>query len=69
MIVAVSKALADMTGTEELKKGTLLPPIAQIREISVEVARGLIRQAEKEGLAQVKMPKSDDELRELIRSY
>ena len=43
MIVAVSKALADMTGEDDLKKGTLLPPIAKIREISVEVARGLIR--------------------------
>lgn len=68
MIVAVSKAIGDMMKNDDLKKGILLPQINSIREISVVVALGLIRQAEKEGKAQKKMPKCDEELKTLIRA-
>ncbi|CAL6019597.1 Malate_dehydrogenase [Hexamita inflata] len=68
MIVAVSVALANMMSDDDLKKGTLLPPIADIREISVNAALGIIRQAEKEGKARKQLPKNDEELKKIIRA-
>jgi len=67
MIVAVSNAIAKMMSDDDLKKGVLLPPIDNIREISVEVAFGFIRQAQKEGKATAKLPANDKELKDYIR--
>lgn len=68
MIAAVSRALADMMEDKDLIKGSLLPPISAIREISCHVAVGLIRQAQKEGKATAKdLPANDKDLLELCR--
>ncbi|GIQ91849.1 hypothetical protein KIPB_015282, partial [Kipferlia bialata] len=69
MIIAVAKSIGTLVSDEDLARGHLLPPLTQIREISRVAAMALIRQAEKEGMAQEEMPSSDLQLMELIRSY
>lgn len=64
MFIAGSKALSAMLTAEELKAGRLLPPIEDIRSVSLEVALAVAKEARDSGLG---IRKSDDELREIIR--
>ena len=54
MIMASGEALAALSPTRHNPNGALLPPLDTLRAVSVSVARAVGRQAEKEGLAQVK---------------
>jgi malate dehydrogenase (oxaloacetate-decarboxylating) len=53
-MMAAAKALAALSPTREDPNGALLPPLATLRSVSVSVAVALGRQAEREGLAQVR---------------
>ncbi|KAF2875835.1 hypothetical protein BDV95DRAFT_591264 [Massariosphaeria phaeospora] len=68
LIVAAVKALAS---SAPVLKGTgagLLPDVTDVREISVKIARNVIRQSVKEGLAQeTDIPTEDADLEEWIR--
>jgi malate dehydrogenase (oxaloacetate-decarboxylating) len=54
MIMAAAKALAALSPTQQDPNGALLPPLETLREVSMSVALALGRQAEVEGVAEVK---------------
>jgi malate dehydrogenase (oxaloacetate-decarboxylating) len=54
MIMAAATALAALSPTQHDPNGPLLPPLESLREVSMSVALALGRQAEAEGLAEVK---------------
>jgi malate dehydrogenase (oxaloacetate-decarboxylating) len=54
MIMAAAKALAALSPTHQDPNGALLPPLDTLRAVSLSVAVALGRQAESEGLAEVK---------------
>jgi malate dehydrogenase (oxaloacetate-decarboxylating) len=54
MIMAAAKALAALSPTQRDAHGALLPPLETLREVSMSVALAVGRQAETEGLAEVK---------------
>ncbi|KAF2119563.1 hypothetical protein BDV96DRAFT_486899 [Lophiotrema nucula] len=68
LIVAATKALAS---TAPVLKGTgagLLPDVEEVRDISVQIAKNVIKASRDEGLAQEKdIPTEDAELEEWIR--
>jgi malate dehydrogenase (oxaloacetate-decarboxylating) len=68
LIVAAVRALAS---TAPIVNGTgsgLLPDVADVREVSVQIAKNVIQQAVKEGLNQEKdIPSEDEELVEWIK--
>ncbi|KAJ5488573.1 NAD-dependent malic enzyme [Penicillium diatomitis] len=69
MLVAATEALQAKSPALEDPSRPLLPDVEDVREISVNIAAGVIRCAEKEGLAgQEGIPADDDELREWIRA-
>ena len=59
MIVAAAKKLADITTPEDLKNGSIYPPISKIRDISAHLAVAVMEQSYQEGLAQLQ-PKPDN---------
>jgi malate dehydrogenase (oxaloacetate-decarboxylating) len=68
LIVAATKALATQAPALKDPKAGLLPDVTDVREISVQIARAVIRAAEKENLNQEKdIPDDDGELEEWIR--
>lgn len=63
MLVAAIKALAAEAPALKDPYGALLPDVVDVREISVKIARAVIRAAQKEGLAQVEdVPETDEDL-------
>jgi malate dehydrogenase (oxaloacetate-decarboxylating) len=54
MIMASAKALASLSPTQRDANGALLPPLESLRAVSMSVAVAVGRQAESEGLAEVK---------------
>ncbi len=54
MIMAAAAALASLSPTQHDPNGPLLPPLESLREVSMSVALALGRQAQTEGLAEVK---------------
>ncbi|KAK4504358.1 hypothetical protein PRZ48_005274 [Zasmidium cellare] len=67
MLVAAVKALAAQAPALKDPDAGLLPDIVDVRDISVKIAAGVIRQAEKDGVAQEKgIPKDEGELEEWI---
>jgi malate dehydrogenase (oxaloacetate-decarboxylating) len=68
MLVAAVKALAAQSPALKDPTAALLPDVAEVREISVKIAKEVIKQAVKEGLAQEKdIPTEDSELNEWVR--
>ncbi|RDW82741.1 putative NAD-dependent malic enzyme [Coleophoma cylindrospora] len=68
MLVAAVKALAAQSPALKDPDKGLLPDVVNVRDISVHIARAVIKQAVAEGLAQEKgIPDDDDELEEWIR--
>jgi malate dehydrogenase (oxaloacetate-decarboxylating) len=68
MLVAAVKALAAQSPALKDPDKGLLPDVVNVREISVHIARAVIRQAVEEGLATEKdIPSEDEELEEWIR--
>lgn len=68
MLVAAVKALAAQSPALENPDKGLLPDVIDVREISVHIARAVIKQAVEEGLAQQEgIPTDDEDLEEWIR--
>lgn len=68
MLVAAVKALAAQSPALKDPAKGLLPDVSNVREISVHIARAVIKQAVEEGLAQVdNIPTDESELEEWIR--
>jgi len=54
MIMAAAKALAALSPTQQDASGALLPPLESLRNVSMSVAVAVGRQAQSEGLAEIK---------------
>lgn len=68
LVTAVKELAAQSPALRNPRKG-LVPDIMDVREISVHVAKAVIKQAVEEGLAVEKnMPTQDGELEEWIRA-
>lgn len=68
MLVAAVKALAAQSPTLKDPDKGLLPDVADVREISVHIAKAVIKQAVEEGMAQEKdIPTDDGDLDEWVR--
>ena len=68
MLVAAVKALAAQSPALKDPDKGLLPDVVNVREISVHIARAVIKQAVEEGLATEKgIPSDESELEEWIR--
>ncbi|HSO06647.1 MAG TPA: NAD-dependent malic enzyme [Pelomicrobium sp.] len=65
MFLAAASALADQVGEDDLKQGSLYPPLANVREVSAHIAAAVAKVAYDAGLATE--PKPAD-LLEFIRS-
>ena len=64
MFMAASKALSQLVTIEELQKKRLLPSISKIRDVSVEIALSVAKEARESGLGIIA---NDDKLRAMIR--
>jgi malate dehydrogenase (oxaloacetate-decarboxylating) len=53
MFMVAAQAVADMSPTRSDKSGRLLPPVAQLRQVAVAVARAVGKQAQADGVATV----------------
>lgn len=68
MLVAASEALAVQSPAFKDPNKPLLPDVEDVRELSVKVAKAVIKSAVEEGLAQEEgIPSDDKELEEWIR--
>ncbi|KUI59695.1 NAD-dependent malic enzyme, mitochondrial [Cytospora mali] len=68
MLVAAVEAVAEMSPALKESTAPLVPGVDSVRDVSVNVARKVIRAAEKEGLATEEgIPGDDEELKEWIR--
>jgi malate dehydrogenase (oxaloacetate-decarboxylating) len=68
MLVAAVKALAGQAPALKDPSRGLLPDVSGVREISVQIATAVIKQAVEEGLAQEQgIPTNDEELEEWVR--
>ena len=68
MLVAAVKALAAQSPALKDPDKGLLPDVENVKEISVHIARAVIRQAVKEGLAtQEGIPEEEEELEEWVK--
>ena len=63
MIMAAARALAALSPTQVDPDGALLPPLESLRNVSMSVAVAVGRQAEAEGLAEIKGEAFVEELR------
>ena len=52
MFMVAAKAVAEMSPTATDKKGRLLPPVGQMREVAVAVGKAVARQAQADGVAE-----------------
>lgn len=57
MFLAAAKTLAEMVGEDELKSGTLYPPLSRIREASLNIAASVAETARATGLTKANLPK------------
>jgi len=68
MLVAAVKALAAQSPALKDPDKGLLPDVTNVREISVHIAKAVLKQAVEEGLAQEKgIPEDEEDLEEWIR--
>lgn len=68
LLVEAVKAFADQAPVLKDPSAGLLPDVTEVREVSVKIARAVIKQAVREGLNQEKnIPEDDAELEEWIR--
>ena len=70
MILTASESLANCVTEEEFSRGLLYPDVSRIREVSLHIARDVIRTAQKDGVDRVKELRgiSDAELESYIKS-
>ncbi len=57
MFLEAAKALSDQVTNDDLKYGTLYPPLSKIRTVSLEIATRIAQKAYEQGLAQHPEPK------------
>jgi len=50
--MAAAKVVAEMSPTATDKQGRLLPPVSQLRAVSVAVAKAIARQAQTDGVGE-----------------
>lgn len=68
MLVAAIKAIAQQSPALKDPTKGLVPDVTEVREISVHIAKAVIRQAVEEELATEEgIPAEDDELEEWVR--
>lgn len=68
LLVAAVQALASAAPVLNGSGAGLLPDVEDVRDISVQIAKNVIKKAVKDGLAQEKnIPTDDDDLEEWIR--
>jgi len=68
MLVAAVQALASAAPVVNNTGAGLLPDVEDVREISVQIAKNVIKKALEEGLAQeTEIPSKEEELEEWIR--
>jgi malate dehydrogenase (oxaloacetate-decarboxylating)(NADP+) len=60
MFAAAARTLAALVTPEDLARGTVLPPLADIREVSARIARSVIEVARREGVASAELPRELD---------
>jgi malate dehydrogenase (oxaloacetate-decarboxylating) len=65
MFMVAAKTLAKLSPTQTDKKGRLLPPVTEIRSVSIAIAMAVAEQARKEGLA---LLPSGDNLEQAVRA-
>ena len=63
MFMAAAKALAELSPAAKDRNGRLLPPVTQLREVSLAVAKAVGKQAQADGLAP---RRHDNDLQERI---
>ena len=70
MILTASEALASCVTEEEFSRGLLYPDVSRIRSVSLDIAREVIRTAQKERVDGIKdlISLSDAQLDEYIKS-
>lgn len=56
MFLEAARALADLVSEQDLAAGTLYPPLANIRQVSLAIAVAVAEKAWQQGLARVKRP-------------
>jgi malate dehydrogenase (oxaloacetate-decarboxylating)(NADP+) len=57
MFMTAARTLADAVGTEDLRRGSIFPPLERIREISAAIATAVAQVAYDRGLASEPMPR------------
>ena len=62
MFQAAARALADQVTEDDLNMGRVYPPLAQIRNVSAQIATAVARTAQDQGLANVHLPENDADL-------
>ena len=65
MFLAAARTIADLSPAKKDPRANLLPPLAEIRKVSLAVALSVARQAQSEGLAQ---PGLDQDLTDAVTS-
>jgi malate dehydrogenase (oxaloacetate-decarboxylating)(NADP+) len=70
MILAASESLATCVTEEEFSRGLLYPDVSRIRAVSLDIARDVIRTAQRDGVDRKKELRtmSDTELEDFIKS-
>lgn len=56
VFLTAAKRLADLVSEEDLEKGSMYPPLAQVRELSAEIARSVAEYLFDKGLARAERP-------------
>lgn len=56
MFAAAARCLAGLVQEEDLRRGTILPPLADIRQVSAKIAGAVIQVAQREELSTVPLP-------------
>ena len=65
MVVTSAIALASQVSDEDAKNGVLYPPLSNIRDISVAIAKAVIEKAYEQGVAHLERP---EDIEAMIRA-
>jgi len=66
MFLTAAQRLSELIKPRELEKGTIYPPLNEIRDVTLELAVAVAEQAYKQNLANIPKP---DNLRQAIAAY
>jgi malate dehydrogenase (oxaloacetate-decarboxylating)(NADP+) len=66
MFAEAARTLAEMVTEDELARGTILPPMGRIREVSARIAESVMEVARREGVASAGLP---EKLEPFIREW